>query len=81
MCDENIPFYQLTVQTKYASLTIKIVTLMCNVLTSEKSTDDQKQFMLRVGRCMEKELSYHITRKKFPSVMRACLKLVVKMHK
>lgn len=81
MCEENIPFYKLTVQLKHASMTIKIVTLMCNVLTSERSSDDQKQFMIRVGRCLENELSYHITRKKFPNAIRACLKLVVEMHK
>lgn len=81
MCEESIPFYQLTVQLKYASLTVKIVTFMWNVLTSEKSNDDQKEFMLRVGRCMEKDLSYHITRQKKPNVIRACLKLVVEMHK
>lgn len=81
MCEENIPFYQLAVQVKYASMNVKIVKLMCDVLTSRTSTDDQKEFMLRVGQCMENELSYHITQRKFPNVVRACLKLVVEMHK
>lgn len=81
MCVENIPFYQLALQVKCALMTVKIVSLMWNVLTSERSTDDQKKFMLRVGTSIEKELSYHITRQERPLVIRNCLKLAVEMHK